>query len=152
MFVDIFILVLLLGGMVSGWFSGGFREVLRIAVLLVLMAVVALPSVRSVMPSGGSFAIVLNIVIFSAAWTALYYLLFWVLKGVITVKEGVWGSFNRALGIFFGFVKTLLIVVFFVYLASLAFRAGLLVEWKQPCSHSVIFSVIRQVLSYVQKV
>jgi len=103
MIIDIVVLLLLIGGMISGWFSGGFREILRLSVLLFLIFVFQFPSVQTLFPKSGAGGVIVSMVVFSVAWFVIYRLLFWMLKGIITAKEGSLGKFNQSMGIFFGF-------------------------------------------------
>jgi hypothetical protein len=105
MVVDIVVLLLLIGGMISGWFSGGFREILRLSVLLFLMAIFQLPSVQNLFPKSGAGGVIVSVVVFSVAWFIIYRLLFWMLKGIITAKEGSLGKFNQSMGVFLVFSK-----------------------------------------------
>jgi hypothetical protein len=151
MIVDIVVVILLIGGMIAGWMTGGFREILRVVVLLLLIAVFQFPSVKSLLPQSSVGGVLVSVVVFSVAWFVIYRLLFWMLKGIITAKEGSLGKFNQGMGVFFGFLKALMIMGIFVYFVNSAFRAGHLIELRPRFKQSHFSTVLMTGIDYVYK-
>lgn len=151
MIVDIVVVILLIGGMVAGWMTGGFREILRIVVLLFLIAIFQFPSVKSLFPQSSVGGVIVSGVVFTVAWFVIYRLLFWMLKGIITAKEGSLGKFNQGMGIFFGFLKALMIMGLFVYFVNTAFRAKHLVELQPKFKRSHFSTFLMKGVDYVSK-
>ncbi|MCK5808694.1 CvpA family protein [bacterium] len=151
MVVDIVVLMLLLGGMIAGWFSGGFREVLRLSVLILLIVIFQFPSVQALFPKSNVGGVLVSSIVFSLAWFIIYRLLFWMLKGIITAKEGSLGKFNQSMGVFFGFLKALLITGLFVYFVNTAFAANYLVELRPKFQRSHFSNLLMKSVKYVTK-
>jgi uncharacterized membrane protein required for colicin V production len=141
MYADIFIIIFLFIAVIAGYISGGFRELLKLIIFLGLFFLFSLNSVsRNIIKIVGSnFYSIVSIAIFYLSYFIFYRLIFWSLKPLITIKEGVLGRLNNFLGIIAGFFKGVIVLLFITFLINFAWQHSILIESKSILTHSVIF-------------
>lgn len=150
MIVDIFIAVILLLSLISGYLGGGYREIVRIFTLVCCFVIYSLDSVRGfIIGYAGSATVVVTPVIFIIFYFVISRLSLWLLSGLIEQKEGITGGFNKMLGLFAGLVKFFVILLITVYTIRYLQSKGILVEFKFSMSQSFFFSFGSKIIELI---
>ncbi len=147
--VDLICTVVFVLAMVAGYLAGGFREIVKVAVMAGLMVLFLLPSVKSAFLMFGPAANGAFVVAFVAVYLAASWLVVWLMKGIIESREGTVGSVNKGVGIVAGFVKASLLMVFAAYILRFLWSKRMLAEVKPYLDDSFIFSVASAVLDFL---
>ncbi len=147
--VDLICTVIFVLAMIAGYLAGGFREIIKVAVMVALMVLFLLPSVKSAFlvfgpAANGAFVVAFVAVYLVASWFAV-----WVMKGIIESSEGTVGSINKGVGIVAGFVKASLLTVFAAYIVRFLWSKKMLAEVKPYLDDSFIFSAASAVLDFL---
>lgn len=148
MIVDIIFAVFLLLTVIAGYLGGGFREILKFVVFIAVFFVFNVPSLQSVLlqlSGKGGYAAIF-IISFLVVYTALYYILYFSLKGLITEKEGVTGTMNKLLGTIFGFLRGIVILIVMIFIFEALLKRGIFTELKSSAYDSLFYSVVRSIL------
>jgi len=140
---DIIILVFFLVAMIAGYLGGGFKEILNLACLFVTMVVFSFDSVKApiVAFAGKNLSYLALVIVFLATYFILKKLLAWVMKSLISEREGVLGGMNKFLGVIAGSLKASLVLIFFVYLLKYLWAMNVLIEAKTFFTDSIMFAV-----------
>lgn len=147
--VDLVCTFIFLGAMFAGYLAGGFREILKVAVMIGLMLLFMLPSIKTVFLQFGPAANGIFIVSFLAVYVLASWLVVWALKGLVESQEGVIGGLNKAIGIIAGFFKATLLIVFAAYITRFLWSKKMLAEAKPYLDDSFIFSIASAVLDFL---
>jgi hypothetical protein len=147
--VDLVCTLIFFGAMLAGYLAGGFREILRVTVMIGLMVLFMLPSVKGVFLQFGPAANGIFIVAFLVVYFTLNFLVAWVLKGIIETKDGVLGSMNKGIGVIAGFLKAMLLVIFAAYITRFLWSKQMLSEAKPALDDSFIFSLANAILDFL---
>lgn len=147
--VDLVCTFIFLGAMLAGYLAGGFREILKVGVMVGLMVLFMLPSIKSVFLQFGPAANGIFIVSFLAVYFLASWLVVWALKGIVESQEGAIGGLNKAIGIIAGFFKATILVVFAAYIMRFLWSKQMLSEVKKYLDDSFIFSIASAILDFL---
>lgn len=148
MIVDIIFAVFLLLTVIAGYLAGGFREILKFIVFIAVFLLFNVPSLQAVLLqiSGKGSYTAFFIICFLIVYAVLYQILYFSLKGLITEKEGITGSLNKMLGIIFGFLRGILILIVMIFIFEALLKRGVFVEFRESAYDSLFYSVVRSIL------
>lgn len=148
MIVDIIFAVFLLLTVIAGYLAGGFREILKFLVFIAVFLLFNVPSLQSAMQqiSGKGSYTGFFIICFLIVYAVLYQILYFSLKGLITEKEGLTGGLNKILGVIFGFLRGILILIVMIFIFEALLKRGIFVEFRESAYDSLFYSVVRSIL------
>ena len=148
MTLDIVFAVFIALAMLAGGIGGGFKEILKLVIFVVIFAAFKIPSLETAMQelAGPKFYTTFYIIAFAVSYFVIYKLLFLALRDLIKDKEGVLGATNRLLGIAFGLVKGLAVVFVVVYIFDSLQNHNIFVELKPYTADSLVYSLIKSLL------
>lgn len=148
MIIDICFAVFLLLTMLAGSISGGFREILKFVVFIAVFLVFNVPSLQSVMLQlgGKENYTAFFILSFLIVYAVLYQLLYFSLKGLMTEKEGFTGGLNKTLGVMFGFLRGIVILIVMIFIFEALLKRGIFTEFSTDAYDSLFYSVVRSIL------
>ncbi len=135
--------------MLAGYLAGGFREIIKVIVMVAIMVLFLLPSVREFFLMFGVAANGAFIVAFIAVYIAASWFTIWLMKGLVESREGTVGSINKGVGIVAGFVKATLLMVFAAYIVRFLWSKKILAEIKPYLDDSFIFSTASAILDFL---
>lgn len=149
---DIIVIIFFLAAMLAGYLSGGFRELLRLACLLLTILVFSLPSVKDALLSfaGRNLFHVAYIIGFLVVYMAMQMVMKFALQAIIEQREGTMGGINKVLGVFVGLLKGGLIVVFAVYVMNYLWTKKILLEAKAMLDGSYVYEACTWLLTLFQ--
>ncbi len=148
MTLDIIFAVFVLLAMLAGYLGGGFKEILKLVIFVVIFAAFKIPSLESAMQelAGPKFYTAFYAVSFVVAYFVIYKLLFFALRDLIKEKEGALGATNKTLGVVVGFFKGTAVLFVLIYIFDSLLKHKILIELKPYTEESVIYSVTKIVL------
>ena len=148
---DLLLVVFLFIAAGAGYLGGGFKELVKIGSLLVLIGLYSLPSVKSgiIGVTGPHFSYIAILGSFVFFYFILQKLLIWVLSSLVTHREGALGALNKMTGVLFGAIKALAVFLFVTALILFMWEKNILVEIKDMMNHSIFFKflsfIVRQI-------
>lgn len=148
MFFDIFAVLFLVLAMVAGYLTGGFREMLKIGVLILVFLVFNIPSVEGSLKefAGTKLYSSFYIVAFLAVYFIVYQILFFPLKGLIKAREGSLGEVNKTIGVGAGFFKGLFILFIMIYIFDALLAKNVFIELKPYAKDSMIYNLAKVIV------
>ena len=148
MFFDIFAVLFLVLAMVAGYLTGGFRELLKIGVMVLVFIVFNFPSVEAALKSfaGARLYSSFYIVAFLVVYFAVYQIFFFALKGLIKAREGALGEVNKTIGVGAGFFKGLFILFIMIYIFDALRTKGVFIELQPFAKDSLIYNLAKMIV------
>jgi len=148
MFFDIFGVLFLVLAMIAGYLTGGFRELLKIAVMVLVFFVFNMPSVEGSLKefAGASLYSSFYIVAFLAVYFIVYQIFFFSLKGLIKAREGALGEVNKTIGVGAGFFKGLFILFIMIYIFDALLAKGVFIELKPYAKDSLVYNLAKMIV------
>jgi hypothetical protein len=148
MFFDIFAVLFLVLAMIAGYLTGGFRELLKIGVMVLVFIVFNLPSVEGALKSfaGARLYSSFYIVAFLAAYFIVYQIFFFAFKGLIKAREGALGEVNKTIGVGAGFFKGLFILFIMIYIFDALLTKGVFTELQPFAKDSLIYNLAKMIV------
>jgi len=148
MIIDICFAIFLLLTMLAGSISGGFREILKFVVFIAVFITFNIPSFQStlIQISGKENYTAFFIICFLIVYAVFYQILYFSLKGLITEKEGVAGGLNKLLGVIFGFLRGIVIIIVIIFIFEALLKRGVFTELRASAYDSIFYSVVRSIL------
>lgn len=147
---DIIFFVFIIISILSGYLSGGFREILKLCCLIISFFVFMLNSVEQAIFDvvGVTFYHFAKFIGFFLVYFLLYLVFKWLFHGVISIKEGVFGRMNRTFGIMAGILKSCFVILFFVSILNFMWspRRAVLLEVKPYFQTSVVYRLADNIL------
>jgi len=147
--VDLICTLVFLAAMLAGYLAGGFREIIKVVLMVGLMVLFLLPSVREFFLMFGVAANGAFIVAFIAVYIAASWLSLWLMKGIVESREGTVGSVNKGIGVVAGFVKATMLLIFAAYIIRFLWSKRMLAEVKPHLDDSFIFSIASAILDFL---
>lgn len=149
MIIDIISGIFVLLAMLAGYLGGGFKEIIRLAVMIALLFILKIPSISDAMLSisGPRFYTTFFIISFLLSYFLIYKLIFFALSDFIKVKEGALGATNKTLGIVVGFFKGVLVLFTLIWMLEAIMGHGLMIELKPYTDDSVICTLEKAFLN-----
>lgn len=148
MTLDIVFAVFIALAMLAGGIGGGFKEILKLIVFIMLFCAFKIPSLEAAMHEfvTPQFYMTFFIFVFLVSYFLVYKLLFFALRDLIKEKEGALGKTNRILGVGVGFFKGLAVIFVMIYILDSLMNHNIFTELKPYAEDSVVFSVVKLVL------
>ena len=148
MLFDFFAVLFLVLAMIAGYLTGGFRELLKIGVLIVVFAIFKIPSVEHSLKdfAGPSLYSGFYIISFLAVYFIFYQILFFPLKGLIKAREGALGEMNKTIGVGAGFFKGLFILFIMIYIFDALLAKNVFVELRPFAKDSLVYNLAKMIV------
>ncbi|MBR6245264.1 CvpA family protein [bacterium] len=146
MIVDTASALLIILAMAAGYFSGGFKTILRLVIFTIVFLALRLPSIASAMQdfAGPRFYSSLFVFVLVVSTLILNLLLSFALKGLLNEKKsGLVGTTNRSLGLIIGFCRGILVLFVLFYILDALISHEMLVEEKSYLDESIAFTMTR---------
>jgi hypothetical protein len=148
---DVGAVIFIILAMIAGYLAGGFREILKLVVLIGVFSLFKIPSFESAMKefAGPKMYTGFYIIAFLTTYFAFYWALFLSLKGLVKEREGTLGDINKTIGVIAGFFRGIAILTVMVYILKALFKKNMLIELKPHTAESLFYNIASTVLEKI---
>lgn len=148
MTLDIIFALFILLAMISGYIGGGFKEILKLDIFILIFVAFKIPSLENAIKeiAGPNFYTGLFIFLFLTAYLFIYKLTFFALRNLIKEKEGALGATNKIFGLIVGFFKGSAVIFVMIYIFDSLLKHHIFIELLPYTKNSMIYSITTFVL------